>query len=105
MAGMSDYPGDFTGVPTMQWAPTPEDPMPSPGEVVWAWVPYEEDHAQGKDRPVLALCVVLLVGHPGPDDLAGGGHRVLGGRGPLHRRYAGEVAGVVAHAGHASAPA
>ena len=26
-----------------------------PGEVVWTWVPYEEDAAQGKDRPVLVL--------------------------------------------------
>jgi hypothetical protein len=23
--------------------------------VVWAWVPYEEDPAQGKDRPVLVI--------------------------------------------------
>ena len=28
---------------------------PDPGEVVWAWVPYEEDPAQGKDRPVLVI--------------------------------------------------
>ncbi len=26
-----------------------------PGEVVWTWVPYEEDHTQGKDRPVLVV--------------------------------------------------
>ncbi|WWF06961.1 type II toxin-antitoxin system PemK/MazF family toxin [Janibacter terrae] len=43
----------------MHWAPTPDDPTPSPGEVVWTWVPYEEDHTQGKDRPV------LLVGRDG----------------------------------------
>ena len=30
---------------------------PDPGEVVWAWVPYEEDASQGKDRPVLVLNV------------------------------------------------
>ena len=23
--------------------------------MVWAWVPYEDDPAQGKDRPVLVL--------------------------------------------------
>jgi hypothetical protein len=23
--------------------------------VVWAWVPFEEDHSQGKDRPVLVI--------------------------------------------------
>ena len=26
-----------------------------PGEVVWAWVPYEDDPSQGKDRPVLVI--------------------------------------------------
>jgi hypothetical protein len=31
------------------------DGKPDPGEVVWAWVPYEEDPSQGKDRPVLLL--------------------------------------------------
>lgn len=31
------------------------DGAPDPGEVVWAWVPYEEDPRQGKDRPVLVL--------------------------------------------------
>jgi hypothetical protein len=28
---------------------------PDPGEVVWAWVPFEEDPSQGKDRPVLVI--------------------------------------------------
>ena len=31
------------------------DGKPDPGEVVWAWVPYEEDASQGKDRPVLLI--------------------------------------------------
>jgi hypothetical protein len=31
------------------------DGEPDPGEVVWAWVPYEDDPTQGKDRPVLLL--------------------------------------------------
>jgi hypothetical protein len=26
-----------------------------PGEVVWAWVPFQEDPSKGKDRPVLVL--------------------------------------------------
>lgn len=26
-----------------------------PGEVVWAWVPYEEDPTKGKDRPVVVI--------------------------------------------------
>jgi hypothetical protein len=31
------------------------DGRADPGEVVWTWVPYEEDHSQGKDRPVLVV--------------------------------------------------
>lgn len=26
-----------------------------PGEVVWAWIPYEDDPSQGKDRPAVAI--------------------------------------------------
>jgi hypothetical protein len=26
-----------------------------PGEVVWTWVPYEDDPSQGKDRPVVVI--------------------------------------------------
>jgi hypothetical protein len=26
-----------------------------PGEVVWGWVPFEEDPSQGKDRPVVVI--------------------------------------------------
>jgi hypothetical protein len=36
------------------YAPQP-DGQPDPGEVVWAWVPYEDDPSQGKDRPVLVI--------------------------------------------------
>ena len=31
------------------------DGEPDPGEVVWGWVPYEDDPTQGKDRPVLLI--------------------------------------------------
>lgn len=31
------------------------DGDPDPGEVVWTWVPYEEDPTQGKDRPVVVI--------------------------------------------------
>ena len=48
------YPGDFTGVPVLSYQPVPDDNA-DPGEVVWAWVPYEEDHSRGKDRPVLVI--------------------------------------------------
>lgn len=38
----------------MLYAPEP-DGEPDPGEVCWAWVPYEDDPSQGKDRPVLVV--------------------------------------------------
>ncbi|MGI8664665.1 MAG: type II toxin-antitoxin system PemK/MazF family toxin [Jatrophihabitans sp.] len=31
------------------------DGLADPGEVVWAWVPFEEDFSRGKDRPVLII--------------------------------------------------
>jgi hypothetical protein len=39
---------------TVQYRPE-VDGLPDPGEIVWAWVPYEEDASQGKDRPVLVV--------------------------------------------------
>lgn len=48
------YPGDYVGIPDLRYAPQP-DGRPDPGEIVWTWVPYEEDHRQGKDRPVLLI--------------------------------------------------
>lgn len=52
------YRGDATTLPDMTYAPDP-DGAPDPGEIVWSWVPYEEDHTRGKDRPV------LVIGHEG----------------------------------------
>lgn len=57
--GSTGYPGDFTGTVRPVYSPN-LDGNPDPGEVVWTWVPYEEDHSRGKDRPV------LLVGRDGP---------------------------------------
>ena len=48
--GAYDYRGRFTVV----YAPEIDD-EPDPGEIVWAWVPYEEDPNQGKDRPIVVL--------------------------------------------------
>jgi hypothetical protein len=31
------------------------DGDPDPGEIVWTWVPFEEDPSQGKDRPVVII--------------------------------------------------
>lgn len=58
-ASDSSYPGDYEGDVYPVYNPE-LDGEPDPGEVVWTWVPYEEDHSQGKDRPV------LLVGMDGP---------------------------------------
>lgn len=52
------YVGDYIGPVRVEYSPK-LDGVPAPGEVVWTWVPFEEDHSQGKDRPV------LLVGHDG----------------------------------------
>jgi hypothetical protein len=38
------------------------DGEPDPGEVVWGWVPFEEDASQGKDRPVLLIERVVVDG-------------------------------------------
>ncbi len=43
-----------TGEVSARYAPE-IDGEPDPGEVVWAWVPYEDDPQRGKDRPVLLL--------------------------------------------------
>lgn len=55
------YPGDFRGVPKVSYRPNPGNgDVADPGEVVWTWVPFEEDTRSGKDRPV------LVIGHDGP---------------------------------------
>lgn len=48
------YPGDFRGLPEMIYAPHPGNTA-DPGEIVWTWVPFEEDYSRGKDRPVLVI--------------------------------------------------
>jgi hypothetical protein len=53
-AGLGGYPGDFVGSVTPSYSPHP-DGVADPGEVVWGWVPYEEDFGRGKDRPVLII--------------------------------------------------
>jgi len=39
---------------TLDYSPE-ADGQADPGEVVWTWVPYEDDPAHGKDRPVLVV--------------------------------------------------
>ncbi|RKE18624.1 type II toxin-antitoxin system PemK/MazF family toxin [Streptomyces sp. TLI_171] len=43
----------ISGVRT-EYAPD-HDGDPDPGEIVWTWVPYEENDGRGKDRPVLVV--------------------------------------------------
>ena len=55
--GVEVYDVALRGLPRFDYRPDP-DGEADPGEVVWTWVPYEEDPAQGKDRPVLVLARV-----------------------------------------------
>ncbi len=59
---------------TVQYAPE-ADGRPDPGEVVWSWIPYEDDPSQGKDRPCLVigfdgdqLALVALTSRGGRED-------------------------------------
>lgn len=45
---------DHHGPVRPEYTPSP-DGVADPGEVVWTWVPYEDDPTQGKDRPVLVV--------------------------------------------------
>ncbi|MBC7560523.1 MAG: type II toxin-antitoxin system PemK/MazF family toxin [Dermatophilaceae bacterium] len=57
----SSGPEDFSGIPKISYRPNPGNgKVADPGEIVWTWVPFEEDHRQGKDRPV------LVIGRDGP---------------------------------------
>jgi hypothetical protein len=50
---------------TVEYSPD-VDGDADPGEVVWAWVPYEDDPSRGKDRPVVIIgtCPGGLAGVP-----------------------------------------
>ncbi len=63
------------------------DGDPDPGEIVWTWVPYEENDGRGKDRPVLVVAreaggTVLAVQLSSKGPSAG---RADGGRGDRDR--------------------
>ncbi|MCV2491004.1 type II toxin-antitoxin system PemK/MazF family toxin [Geodermatophilus sp. YIM 151500] len=51
--------GAPAGAPVVDYRPY-DDERPDPGEVVWAWVPFDEGDGRGKDRPV------LVIGRRGP---------------------------------------
>jgi PemK-like, MazF-like toxin of type II toxin-antitoxin system len=50
------------------------DGLADPGEIVWAWVPYEEDPRRGKDRPLLVVgrhgrrLLAMMLSSKGDDD-------------------------------------
>lgn len=47
---------DPGGIRELQVDYSPEkDGAPDSGEVIWTWVPYEENDGRGKDRPVLVI--------------------------------------------------
>ncbi|WP_338401735.1 type II toxin-antitoxin system PemK/MazF family toxin [Flaviflexus huanghaiensis] len=49
-----EYSPALHGRASFSYDPSPDGDA-DPGEVVWTWVPYEDDPTQGKDRPVLVL--------------------------------------------------
>ncbi len=47
---------DLPSEATVQIEYSPKiDGDPDPGDVVWVWVPFEEDPTQGKDRPLVVI--------------------------------------------------
>lgn len=48
--------GAYTYAGPIAWEYSPElDRDADPGEIVWAWVAYEEDDSVGKDRPIAVV--------------------------------------------------
>ena len=45
---------DYAGGVHPEYAPD-RDGDPDAGEIVWAWVPFEEDASVGKDRPIVLI--------------------------------------------------
>ncbi|TGO04362.1 type II toxin-antitoxin system PemK/MazF family toxin [Serinibacter arcticus] len=54
LGGISAYDVQAWGAPSFSYSPDPDGDA-DPGEIVWGWVPYEEDASQGKDRPLLIV--------------------------------------------------
>jgi hypothetical protein len=58
---------------TLEYSPD-LDGLADPGEIVWAWVPYEEDPQRGKDRPLLVVgrhgrrLLAMMLSSKGYDD-------------------------------------
>lgn len=52
-----EYDVERFGLPDFQYNPR-RDNQPDPGEIVWTWVPFEENDGRGKDRPVLVIAAL-----------------------------------------------
>ncbi|MGY2079104.1 type II toxin-antitoxin system PemK/MazF family toxin [Modestobacter sp. SYSU DS0657] len=87
---------DHDGPVELDYRPR-DDGRPDPGEIVWAWVPFEEADGRGKDRPVLvvgrdgeALLGLMLTSRDhdrdATDEARHGRHWVDIGSGPWDRR-------------------
>lgn len=56
MAGSETVQVDPDRLADVRLAYAPDrDGAPDAGEIVWTWVPYEENDGRGKDRPVLVI--------------------------------------------------
>jgi len=56
VAGTETVRVDPDGIRDLRIAYAPDrDGAPDAGEVIWTWVPYEENDGRGKDRPVLVI--------------------------------------------------
>ena len=87
---------EYTGELRPDYRPR-ADGRPDPGEIVWAWVPFEEGDGRGKDRPVLvvgrdedALLALMLSSKDhdvdAADEARHGRHWVDVGTGPWDRQ-------------------
>ena len=52
--GVSVYDVSTLGLPAFTYSPDPDGDA-DPGEVIWTWVPYQEDASVGKDRPAVVI--------------------------------------------------
>lgn len=79
-----------TGGVAIDYAPI-HNGQADPGEVVWTWVPFEDDPLQGKDRPVLVLgwdgplLAVVQLSSKDHADRRDAGEWIEVGRGPWDR--------------------
>ncbi|MBS6619035.1 MAG: type II toxin-antitoxin system PemK/MazF family toxin [Varibaculum cambriense] len=57
-AGRARYLNKGDNIPPFAYDPDTGNGAADPGEVIWCWVPYEEEDGRGKDRPVLVMAAL-----------------------------------------------